>query len=157
MLHFQCVFLLETLPIPLFATGPCEQQGWGFSLNDSSPCTTMPDGRCVPLFRDRVTGFHWIPERLHALPTIKGHRAVVSKCLEQSNQDGIELEYVPVLNCAKQRTWLEDAESLSTEPLSQYRYDQSMSSHHSLGGGKQCVHVITGVNTHAQLNDARKQ
>ncbi len=64
VLHLQCVFLLETLPIPLFATGPCEQQGWGFSLNASSPCTTMPDGRCVTLFRDRVTGFHWMTERL---------------------------------------------------------------------------------------------
>jgi hypothetical protein len=44
VLHFQCVFLLETFPIPLFATGPCEQQGWGFSLNASSPCATLPDG-----------------------------------------------------------------------------------------------------------------
>ena len=157
VLHFQCVFLLETLPIPLFATGPCEQQGWGFSLNASSPCATMPDGRCVPLFRDRVTGFHWIPEHLQALPTIKGRRAVVSKCLEQSNQAGIELEYIPALNCAKQRTRLEDAESLPTEPFSQYRYDRMMASQHPLGGGKQRAHAITAVNTRAQLNDARRQ
>jgi hypothetical protein len=157
VLHFQCVFLLETLPIPLFATGPCEQQGWGFNLNASSPCATMPDGRCVPLFRDRVTGFHWMPERLQALPTIKGRRAVVSKCLEQSNQAGIELEYIPELNCAQQRTRLEDAESLPTEPLSQYRYDRMMASQHPLGGGKQRAHAITAVNTRAQLNDARRQ
>ena len=83
----------------------------------------MPDGRCVPLFRDRGSGFHWMPERLHALPTIKGHRAVVSKCLEQSNQAGIDLEYVPVLNCAKQRTrfWLKPESK--TEIKSEEKYE----------------------------------
>lgn len=53
LFHFQCVFLLESVLIPLYATGPCEQQGWGFWLNASSPCAMSPDGRCVPLFRDR--------------------------------------------------------------------------------------------------------
>jgi hypothetical protein len=43
-------------PCTLFATGPCEQQGLGFYLNAASPCATLPDGRCVSLFRDRVTG-----------------------------------------------------------------------------------------------------
>ena len=156
VLHFQCVFLLETLPIPLFATGPCEQQGWSFCLNASSPCATMPDGRCVPLFRDRVTGFHWLAERLQALPTIKGRRAVVSKCLEQPNQTGLELEYVPELNCAKQRTKLEDAERLPTQHVSQYRHDKMMASQHSLGGGQR-AHAIAAVNTRAQVNEARKQ
>jgi hypothetical protein len=69
------------------------------------------DGRCVPLFRDRVTGFHWIAERLKALPTIKGRRAMISRCLEHPRQAGIELEYVMSLDCSKQRTKLEDAEA----------------------------------------------
>ena len=156
VLHFQGVFLLESLPIPLFATGPCEQQGWGFSLNASSPCATLPDGRCVPLFRDRVTGFHWIAERLKALPTIKGRRAMISRCLEHPRQAGIELEYVPSLDCSKQRTKLEDAESLPTQPLSQYKYEQQMTSPHSLGGGKQ-RNALAAVNTRAQANEARKR
>ena len=158
VLHFQGVFLLESLPIPLFATGPCEQQGWGFSLNASSPCATLPDGRCVPLFRDRVTGFHWIAERLKALPTIKGRRAMISRCLEHPRQAGIELEYVPSLDCSKQRTKLEDAESLPTQPLSQYKYEQQMTSPHSLGGGKQRAdNALAAVNTRAQANEARKR
>ncbi len=157
VLHFQCVFLLATLPIPIFDTGPCEQQGWGISLNASSPYVTLPENRCVPHFRDRVTGFHWMSEYLHSLPTIKDHRAVVSKCLEQSNQTGIELEDVPTLNCAKQRTRLEDDESLPTEPFSQYRYDRMMTSQHPLGGGKQCAHVVTAVNTHTKLTDTRRK
>jgi hypothetical protein len=158
VLHFQGVFLLESLPIPLFATGPCEQQGWGFSLNASSPCATLPDGRCVPLFRDRVTGFHWIAERLKALPTIKGRRAMISRCLEHPRQAGIELEYVPSLDCSKQRTKLEDAESLPTQPLSQYKYEQQMTSPHSLGGGKQRADdALAAVNTRAQANEARRR
>ena len=32
-----------------------------------------------------------------------------------------------------------------------------MASQHPLGGGKQRAHVITAVNTRAQLNDARRQ
>ncbi len=104
-------------PCTLFATGPCEQQGWAFYLNAASPCATLPDGRCVSLFRDRVTGFHWIAERLKALPTIKGRRAMISRCLQHPRQAGIEVEYVLSLDCSKQRTNLEDAESLPTQPL----------------------------------------
>ena len=43
VLQFQGLFLLESLPIPLFATGPCEQQGWGFCLHASSSCVPLPD------------------------------------------------------------------------------------------------------------------
>jgi hypothetical protein len=88
---------------------------------------------------------------------MKGRRAVVSKCLEQSNQAGIELEYIPSLNCAEQRTRLEDDESLPTESFSQYRYDRMMASQHPLGGGNQRAHAVTAVNTRAQLTDARRK
>jgi hypothetical protein len=36
--HYQSLYLLESLPIPLFATGPAEQQMWSFLLGPSSPC-----------------------------------------------------------------------------------------------------------------------
>jgi hypothetical protein len=95
-----------------------------------------------------------MPEHLHALPTIKDRRTVVSKCLEQSNQTGIELEYIPALTCAKQRTRLDDAESLPTEPFSQYKYDDMMASQHPLGGGKQRAHSVTTVNANVTTVNA---
>jgi hypothetical protein len=78
--------------------------------------------------------------------------------LEHPRQAGIELEYVPSLDCPKQRTNLEHAESLPTQPLSQYKYEQQMTSSHSLGGGKQRADTaIAAVNTRAQANEALRR
>ena len=80
------------------------------------------------------------------------------RCLEHPRQAGIELEYVPSLDCPKQRTNLEHAESLPTQPLSQYKYEQQMTSSHSLGGGKQRADTaIAAVNTRAQANEALRR
>jgi hypothetical protein len=83
---------------------------------------------------------------------------MIIRCLEHPRQAGIELEYVPSLDCSKQRTKLEDEESLPTQPLSQYKYEQQMTSPQSLGGGKQCAdNALEAVNTRAQANEARKR
>ena len=63
VLHYQAVYYLPSVPVALFATGPFEQQGWTFHLNVQAPCMTKGDGTCVPLFKDRATGFHWLVER----------------------------------------------------------------------------------------------
>jgi hypothetical protein len=64
VLHHQTVYYLPSVPIALFATGPFEQQGWDFHLNAQAPCMTK-GSTCVPFFKDRMTGFHWLVERTH--------------------------------------------------------------------------------------------
>jgi hypothetical protein len=83
---------------------------------------------------------------------------MINRYLEHPRQAGIELEYVPSLDCSKQCTKLEDTESLPTQPLSQYKYEQQVTSSHSLGGGKQRAdNALTVVNTWAQANEARRR
>jgi hypothetical protein len=60
--HYQSLYFLESLPIPLFATGPAKQQMRSFLLGPSSPCAITSKGRFIPIFRCATTGFHWMPE-----------------------------------------------------------------------------------------------
>jgi hypothetical protein len=50
--HYQSLYLLESLLIPLFATGPVEQQMWSFLLGPSSPCVITSKGRFKYLYSD---------------------------------------------------------------------------------------------------------
>jgi hypothetical protein len=109
VLHYQAVYYLPSVPIALFATGPFEQQGWDFHLNAQAPCMTK-DGTCVPFFKDRMTGFHWLVERTHANPTILGRRELVKQLLKQPNMGGVALAYTPELDSSEQRTLLSEAE-----------------------------------------------
>ncbi len=88
VLHYQAVYYLSSMPIALFATGPFEHQGWVFHFNAQVPCMTK-DGTCVPFFKDRMTGFHWLMERTHANPTILGRRKLVKQLLKQPNMSGV--------------------------------------------------------------------
>ena len=89
--HYQSLYLLESLPIPLFATGPAEQQMWSFLLGPSSPCAITSKGRFIPIFRCATTGFHWMPERLKAFPTLE------SRVREMPDHGGLDLAWPPVL------------------------------------------------------------
>ncbi len=104
VLHYQTVYYLPSVPVVLFATGPFEQQGWTFHLNTQSPCMTKGDGTCVPFFKDRVTGFHWIVERTHADPTILGRRKLVKQLTKHPNMAGVDRTYTPILDTSEQRT-----------------------------------------------------
>jgi hypothetical protein len=80
-LYYQAVYYLPSVPISLFVTGPFEQQGWVFHFNAQAPYMTK-DGTCVPFFKDRMTGFHWLVERTHANPTILGRQGAGQTALE---------------------------------------------------------------------------
>ena len=89
--HYQALYLLESLPIPLFATGPAEQQMWSFLLGPSSPCSITADGRFIPIIRCATTGFHWMPERLKALPTLESRRTIAQRVCDMPNNGGLDL------------------------------------------------------------------
>ena len=74
--HCQTLYLLESLSISLFATGPAEQQMQSFLLGPSSSCVITVDGRFIPIIRCSTTGFHWIPERLKAFSTLESRRRI---------------------------------------------------------------------------------
>jgi hypothetical protein len=140
VLHYQAVYYLPSVPVALFATGPFEQQGWTFHLNAQAPCMTKGDGTCVPLFKDRATGFHWLVERTHASPTILGRRELVKQLAKRPNMGGVALEYTPVLDSSEQRTLMAEAEPKPSKMLTQYEYDTYLD-RIQLGGGKALVNT----------------
>jgi len=142
VLHYQAVYYLPTVPIALFATGPFEQQGWTFHLNAQAPCMTKTGGACVPLFKDRVTGFHWLLERTHAAPTILGRRELVHQLATKPNLAGVAMAYKPALDSAEQRTLMSAAEPKPVQGLTQYEYD-SFLDQFRLGGGNSKALVNT--------------
>ena len=139
VLHYQAVYYLPSVPITLFATGPFEQQGWDFHLNAQAPCMTK-DGTCVPFFKDRITGFHWLVERTHANPTILGRRELVKQLMKQPNMGGVALAYTPQLDSSEQRTLLSEAEPKPSKLMIQYEYDTYLD-RLRLGGGKALVNT----------------
>ena len=52
---------------------------------------TKGDDTCVPLFKDRVTGFHWIVERTYADPTILGREELVKQLAKHPNMVGVDM------------------------------------------------------------------
>ncbi len=141
VLHYQAVYYLPSVPIALFATGPFEQQGWGFHFNSQAPCMTKDD-TCVPFFKDRMTGFHWLVERTHANPTILGRRELVKQLLKQANMGGVALAYTPELDSSEQRTLLSEAEPKPSKLLTQFEYCTYLD-RLRLGGGKALVQDLT--------------
>ena len=93
--HYQALHLLESLPILLFATGPAEQQMWSFWLGPSSPCAITADGRFIPIIRCATSGFHWMPERLKALPTLVGRRRITQRVRDMPNHGGLDPVWPP--------------------------------------------------------------
>ena len=89
--HYQSLYLLESLPIPLFATGPAEQQMWSFLLGPSSPCAITSKGRFIPILRCATTGFHWMSERLKAFPTLESRRRIAQRVREMPDHGGLDL------------------------------------------------------------------
>ena len=95
--HYQSLYFLESLPIPLFATGPAQQQMRSFLLGPSSPCAITSKGRFIPIFRFATTGFHWMPERLKAFPTLESRSRIVQKVHDMSDHGGLDLAWPPVV------------------------------------------------------------
>ena len=149
VLHYQAVYYLPSVPVALFATGPFEQQGWTFHLNAQAPCMTKGGGTCVPLFKDRVTGFTWIVERTHAGPTIIGRRELVKQLATHPNMAGVDMAYTPILDSSEQRTLLSEVEPKPTKLLSQYEYDTYID-RIRLGGEKALVNTREKANKQAE-------
>ncbi len=101
---------------------------------------TKGDGTCVPLFKDRVTGFHWLAERTHASPTILGHRELVKQLAKQPNMGGVSMEYTLVLDSSEQSTLMTETEPKPSKMLTQYEYDTYLD-RIQLGGGKTLVNT----------------
>ena len=138
--HYQALYLLESLPIPLFATGPVEQQMWSFLLGPSSPCAITADGRFILIIRCGTTGFHWMPERLKAFPTLESRRRIAQRVRDMPNNEGLDLAWPPVVQD------VDSAEEKPTGPLTQYQHDQIISNiaHLTLGGAAAAkAHVVT--------------
>jgi hypothetical protein len=96
VLHYQVVHYLSSVSVALFATGPFEQEGWTFHLNTQTPYVTKGDDTCVPLFKDRVTGFHWLVDRTHTSPTILGRRELFrskGRTIRTKGVDGVTLKH----------------------------------------------------------------
>jgi hypothetical protein len=89
--HDQSLYLLENLPIPLFVTEPADQQMWSFLLVPSSPCAITSKGRFIPIFRFTTTGFHWMPERLKAFPTLENRRRIPQTVHDMTDHGGLDL------------------------------------------------------------------
>ncbi len=81
------------------------------------------DGTCVPFFKDRMTGFHWLVEWTHANPTILGCRELVKQLMKQPNMGGVALAYTPELDSSEQHTLLSEAEPKPSKLLTQFEYD----------------------------------
>jgi hypothetical protein len=139
--HYQDLYLLESLPIPLFATGPAEQQMWSFLLGPSSPCAITSKGRFIPIFRCATTGFHWMPERLKALPTLESRRRIAQRVHEMPDHGGLDLAWPPVID------GVDGAEVKPAGPLTQHQHDTILNNlaNLSLGGEAAAakVHVVT--------------
>jgi hypothetical protein len=143
--HYQSLYLLESLPIPLFATGPAEQQMWSFLLGPSSSCAIASKGRFIPIFRCATKGFHWMPERLKAFPTLESRRRIAQRVRKMPDHGGLDLAWPPVVES------VESAEEKPAGPLTQHQHDIFLSNlaNLSLGGeaaGK--VHVVTRQQQH---------
>ena len=96
----------------------------------------------MPLFKDRVTGFHWLLERTHAAPTILGRRELVHQLATKPNLAGVAMAYKPALDSAEQRTLMSAAESKPVQGLTKYEYD-SFLDQFRLGGGNSKALVNT--------------
>ena len=95
---------------------------------------------CVPFFKDRMTGFHWLVERTHANPTILGSRELVKQLMQNPNMGGVALAYTPQLDSSEQRTLLSEAEPKPSKLMTQYEYDTYLD-RLRLGGGKALVNT----------------
>ena len=138
--HYQALYLLESLPISLFATGPAEQQMWSFLLGPSSPCAITADGRFIPIIRCATTGFHWMPERLKAFPTMESRRRIAQRVRDMPNHGGLDLAWPPVVED------VDSAEEKPTGPLTQFQHDEIIRNiaNLTLGGVAAAkAHVVT--------------
>jgi hypothetical protein len=149
VLHYQSVYYLSSVSVALFATGPFEKQGWTFHLNAQVSCMTKGDDTCVPLFKDRATGFHWLAERTHASPTILGRRELVKQLSKRPNMGGVTMEYTPVLDSSEQRTLMAESEPKPSKMLTQYEYDTYLD-RIQLGGGKALVNTCDKASKQAE-------
>jgi hypothetical protein len=110
---------------------------------------TKGDGTCVPLFKDRVSGFHWLVERTHAGPTILGRRELVKQLAKHPNMAGVDMAYTPILDSSEQRTLLSEVEPKPTQMLSQYEYDTYLD-RIRLGGEKALISTRAKANKQAE-------
>ncbi len=88
----------------------------------------------MSLFKDRVTGFHWLLERTHAASTILGRRELVHQLATKPNLAGVVMAYKPTLDSVEQRTLMSAAEPKTVQGLTQYEY-YSFLDQFRLGGG----------------------
>ena len=70
-----------------------------------------------------MTGFHWLVERTHAVPTILGRRELVKQLVNHPNMTGVEMTYTPMLDSSEQRTLLSETVPKPSKMLTQYEYD----------------------------------
>jgi hypothetical protein len=112
---------------------------------------TQGDGTCVPIFKDRATGFHCLVERTHESPTILGCRELVKQLAKtkQPNMGGVVMEYTPVLDSSEQCTLMAEAETKPSNMLTRYEYDTYLD-RIQLGGGKALVNTCAKSSKQAE-------
>jgi hypothetical protein len=145
--HYQSLYLLESLPIPLFATGPAEQQLWSFLLGPSSPCAITSKGRFIPIFRCVTPGFHWMPERLKTFPTLESRRRTAQRVHDMPDHGGLDLAWSPVVES------VEGAEH--EKQVCRYRYasgcEESRKAHARNAGAPRMENYQAGAGASARV------
>ena len=109
-------YLCKSISFPLFPTGRAEDQNWEFVLNNMAPRMITDTGRIIPTVRDKLTGYHWVVERTHALPALEKKASMIQQLRDAQYPFSRKQGQIP----------LKAAEKKPDVPDTQYYLDQQL-------------------------------